>query len=357
MSKIKLIEDLTNAFGPSGFEGDVVEIGKKYTKDFHTEVDAMNNFYINFKNAEKKDFKILLDAHSDEVGFIVQNINDNGTISFVNVGGWINSNIPAHLVNIKNTQGEIVQGITGSKPPHFMTDEEKASGKLNLEDMFIDIGANSIEEVINDYKIEIGCPIAPAVEFKIDEKGLMRGKAFDNRLGCAAIVETMKRLNGKDLFVEVNGAFATQEEVGMRGARVTTNKIKPDLAIVFEGSPADDLYYPKNQAQGALGAGTQIRHMDISYIGNVDYINFAKEIAKENNIKYQSTVRRGGGTNAGVIHLAHGGVPVLVLGIPSRYVHTHYNYAMLDDFNRTVELAVKLIENLNEENVKRILKK
>ena len=359
MSKIELIRDLTNAFGPSGFEEDVLDSAKKYLNNFEVDTDSMNNLYAKLKGNKGKRYKILLDAHSDEVGFIVQSILDNGLLSFIKLGGWVKSNIPAHLVKIKNIRGEYIEGITSSKPPHFMTDDEIAQDKLSIETMYIDIGANSKEEVKEVYGIEVGCPVAPLVDFKYNEdQGLLRGKAFDNRLGCACIIEIMNRLNkSNNLNVDVIGSFAAQEEVGMRGARITSQKVKPDLAIVFEGTPADDMYLDPSQAQGVLGKGTQIRHMDESYIGNFPYIQYAKEIADKNNIKYQSAVRRGGSTNAGVIHLSNEGVPVLVLGVPSRYVHTHYNYAKIDDFDSTVELAVKLIEGLNDQIINKILKK
>ncbi|MDO5028313.1 MAG: M20/M25/M40 family metallo-hydrolase [Bacillota bacterium] len=358
MVDIKLIEDLTTAFGPSGFEDQLVEILKNYLQDFQLEVDPMSNLYASFKDQAKKEFTIQLDAHTDEVGFMVQSINDNGTMNFVGLGGWLPTNIPAHLVAIKKKNGDLVEGITGSTPPHFMAKEDRDKA-LTIESMFIDVGARSRQELIEDFGIEVGAPISPLVDFNFnEEKGLLRGKAFDNRLGCACIVETMKRLkDSTDLNLNVVGAFASQEEVGMRGAKITSQRIKPDLAIVFEGSPADDLYFPKNLAQGALGQGVQIRHLDQSYIGNVDFINLAKTIACDQGIKYQSAVRRAGSTNAGAIHLSEKGVPVLVLGIPSRYVHSHYNFALVEDFEATVNLAVKVIEALDQAAIKKILKK
>ncbi|WP_055078311.1 M42 family metallopeptidase [Lagierella massiliensis] len=358
MDKIKLIEELTTAFGPSGFEEDLLEILKKYLKNLDVENDSMNNVYAKYKNPEKKNFTVQLDAHTDEVGFMVQSVLDNGTLAIVPLGGWVLTNVPAHLVGIRNRDGKIIEGITGSTPPHFMTKEER-DRPLDIEKIFIDIGAMSYEEVIEDFKIEPGAPVAPIVDFRYDKThDLIRGKAFDNRLGCACIVETMNRLKDNDnLNVNLVGAFAAQEEVGMRGAKVTSQKVKPDLAIVFEGSPADDLYFAKKQAQGVLGAGVQIRHFDKSYIGNPEYIKLAKDLAEENNIIYQSAIRRAGSTNAGAIHLSNEGVPVLVLGVPSRFVHSHYNFARLSDFEAAVDLAIKVIENLNDENIKKILKK
>lgn len=359
MIDIELIRDLTDAFGPSGFEEDVVEVIKEYKEDLDLETDHMNNVFASLKSNRGDRIKILLDAHTDEVGFMVQSILDNGLIAFMALGGWVNSNIPAHLVKIKNSRGEYIEAITTSKPPHFMNDEERASDKLDIETMYIDVGASSRQEVEDYYGIQVGDPVAPLVDFKYDEDSqILRGKAFDNRLGCACILETMNRLEAnEDLQVDVIGGFASQEEVGMRGARVTSQRVQPDLAIVFEGSPADDVYYEAGIAQGALKEGVQIRHMDSSYISSPSFIAYAKELADRADIKYQSAVRRRGGTNAGAIHVQGDGVPVLVLGIPSRYVHTHYNYCALEDIEATIDLAVEVIENLRKESIDRILKR
>ena len=358
MVDLNLIKDLTNAFGPSGFEDDVVKVIKEYTKDFDVESDSMNNVFARLKSNTGKKPVILLDAHSDEVGFIVQHINSKGLLSILNIGGWVSTNIPAHSVKVKNSRGELITGIITSKPPHFMNDAERANDKLDSDNMYIDIGATSREEVVEVFGIQVGDPVMPDVTFQFNEKNeTLFGKAFDNRLGCVCIIETMKALLSKNLAVDVVGGFATQEEIGMRGAQITSQVVKPDLAIVFEGSPADDVYFNEFESQCALKKGTQIRHMDQSYITNPEYIKYAKALADKKGIKYQSAVRRRGSTNAGKIHLSHKAVPVLVLGIPSRYVHTHYNFCALEDVKATVDLAVEVIKNFNEESLNKIFKK
>lgn len=358
MVDLNLVRDLTNAFGPSGFEDDVVEVIKEYTNDFNVESDSMNNVFAGLKSNTGKKPVILLDAHSDEVGFIVQHITSKGLLSILNVGGWVNTNIPAHTVKVKNSRGEIITGIITSKPPHFMNDAERASDKLDLESIYIDVGATSRKEVVEEFGIQVGDPVMPDVTFQYNEKnGTLFGKAFDNRLGCVCIIETMKALIGENLAVDVVGGFASQEEVGMRGAQITSQVVAPDLAIVFEGSPADDIYFDEFESQCALKKGTQIRHMDQSYITNPEYIKYAKALADKKGIKYQSAVRRRGSTNAGKIHLSYKAVPVLVLGIPSRYVHTHYNFCALDDVKATVDLAVEVIKNFNEDSLNKIFKR
>ncbi len=351
MNSITLIESLSNANGAAGFEDEIVKIVKANKGNASIKVDSLMNTYLNLDKREKP-FTIMLDAHMDEVGFMVQFIDERGLIHFVPLGGWVAHNIPAHLVSIKNRDGKYVEGVVSSKPPHFMSQAEREAA-LSIDHLTIDVGALSREEVVNDFKIDVGAPIVPAVTFSYNEKNkIMRGKGFDNRLGCAAILKTMDNLKGEDLTVNVVGAFAVQEEVGLRGATVTSRTVKPDLAIVFEGTPADDSFASKYQAQSVLGQGPQIRHRDGSYIANHRFTQLAREIATKNNIPFQSAVRASGGTNAGQIHLSNKGVPVLVMAVPSRYIHTHYSYASSVDFENTVKLASEIIKSLNDNIVK-----
>jgi putative aminopeptidase FrvX len=143
----------------------------------------------------------------------------------------------------------------------------------------------------------------------------------------------------------------------MRGATVTAAQVQPDLAIVFEGSPADDFYYSREKAQCVLGKGVQIRCMDKSYITNPAFIGFAHELADKHGIPYQDAVRRGGSTDAGKISLSDRAVPTLVLGIPSRYVHSHYNFCQEKDIKATVDMAVEVIKNLNAETIAHLMRK
>lgn len=347
MKNINMIKDLSNCYGAPGFEDNVLELVDSYKENISYESDSTMNCYLNLEKRDPNKMTLMLDAHLDEVGFMVQSIDEKGLINFIPLGGWVVNNIPAHLVMVKTTEGNYVKGIVTSKPPHFMTEAEREK-KLEISDLQIDLGATSREEIINEFKIDIGAPIVPFVDFEYNEKnGIMMGKAFDNRLGCAAVIEILKQLQSEELSINIVGALAAQEEVGTRGVQITSNVIKPDLAIVFEGSPADDVYTDKYTMQSGLGHGPQIRHRDNSYVAHHKFIAFAKKVADSNNIKCQHTVRLSGGTNAGKIHLSNEGVPTLVLGIPTRYVHTHYGYASFKDFQDTVSLAIELIRNLN----------
>lgn len=347
MSTIEMIKELSNSYGAPGFEDDVLEVVKNYKGNLSYKRDSMMNCYLNTDKRDSGKMTIMLDAHLDEVGFMVQSIDEKGLLNFIPLGGWVTHNIPAHLVMVKNAEGQYIKGIVTSKPPHFMTAEEKKK-KVDIPDLQIDLGAVSRDEVINEFKIQVGAPVVPFVDFEYNEKNrIMMGKAFDNRLGCAAVIDTLKKLENEDLSINVIGALASQEEVGTRGAEVTSNTVKPDIAIVFEGTPADDIYTNKFTMQSGLNYGPQIRHRDSSYVSHHRFITFAQKIAKENNIICQDAVRLSGGTDAGKIHLAAGGVPTIVLGIPTRYVHTHYGYASFNDFENTVNLAVEIIKSLD----------
>lgn len=348
MDRIELIKKLSDAKGISGFEYDVLDIVSSELEPFYKiERDSMNNLYINNIEKEKRRKPIvMLEAHSDEVGFMVQSIEANGLLKFIPIGGWSSQQVQAHKVKVCSNKGKYISGIISSIPPHFL----KGDGKAELKDMFIDIGALSYEEA-KEMGIEIGAPVVPDVKCEyIEEKGLFLGKAFDDRAGCSIIVEIMKELkdNIDNLNVDVVGVLSSQEEVGTRGAVVSSQKVLPDLAIVLEAPPADDTFRNKYTSQGGINKGVQIRHIDPTMIANPKFVKFIKEIGKKYEIKYQETVRESGGTNAGKIHLENLGIPTVVLGIPVRYAHSHHNFISIFDYNETLKLVKFLLNELNE---------
>ena len=175
----------------------------------------------------------------------------------------------------------------------------------------------------------------------------MMGKAFDCRLGCCAIVSTLEALAGEKLNVDVVGAMSVQEEVGTRGAQVTANTIKPQVAIVFEGCPADDTFSSPAATQTRIKAGPYLRHIDARMITNPRFQRFALDLGEQLRIPVQDGVRTGGSTNGAPIHLSNGGVPCIVIGLPVRYIHTHYGIAAYADYANAVKLAVEVIHRLS----------
>lgn len=348
MDYLQMIADFSNAYGPSGFEDAVLDVARRYAPaDAKLEEDSLRNFYIRRAGNTGHRPVVQLDAHSDEVGFMVQAIRPNGTLKFLTLGGWVNSNIPAHKVRVRDRDGRWIPGITVAKPPHFMTAEEK-NRMPALEEMSIDVGASSLEEARDSFGIRVAAPVAPEVTFEYDEKhDLMMGKAFDNRLGCAAIQATLDLLGSEDLAVDVVGAMATQEEMGTRGASVTARRVKPDIAIVFEGCPADDTVVEPWLSQTAIHKGPMLRHIDARMITNPRFQRYALDLAESLGIPVQESVRSGGSTDGAPIHLSNLGVPCIVMGLPVRYIHSHYGIAALEDFRNGVRLAAEIIRRLD----------
>lgn len=353
MKHLDMIRDFSNANGVSGFEDEVLSVARKYAfSSLSLSEDRMRNFYL--RRAENTSARpvVQLDAHSDEVGFMVQAIKPDGTLQFITIGGWVNSNIPAHKVRVKTADGSYIPGVVAAKPPHFMSASEKGRTP-EVSEMSIDIGASSYDEAYNDFGIRIAAPVVPDVDFTYDEKhDLMIGKAFDCRLGCAAILATLDALKEEQLNVDVVGAMSVQEEVGCRGAKVTANTVKPDIAIVFEGCPADDTVQPGYLIQTALHKGPMLRHIDTSMITNPRYQKYALDLAGKLGIPVQESVRTGGSTNGSAIHLSGEGIPAIVIGLPVRYIHSHHGIASYSDFENAVRLAVQIIKTLNDDVIR-----
>jgi putative aminopeptidase FrvX len=290
----------------------------------------------------------MLDAHTDEVGFMVQRICPDGTLGFVPLGSWSPVCVPAHPVLVHTPKGYI-PGIIASKPPHYMTEAER-SALPKLTDLVIDVGAVSREDALTNFGVRIGEPVVPDTPFRyIENQDVLYGKAFDCRIGCAAQVAVLEALKGKSLAMDVVGVFSAQEEIGIRGARVTAKTVKPAVAVLFEGSPGDDTFGNPETAQTALKKGPMLRHIDAGMITNPRFQRFALGIGEELGLPVQQGVRTGGSTNGAGLHLSNQGLPVIVIGLPVRYIHTHCGFAAYQDFEHAVKLGIAIIERLTPE--------
>lgn len=349
MEHLKMIEELCNANGAPGFEDDVVVLGRKYGEGLaDISEDSLRNLYFSRKGNTGAKPVVMLDAHSDEVGFIVNGIKDNGTLKFTTLGGWVSSNIPAHTMLVRNEDGQWIRGIVAAKPAHFVSAAEKNAAP-NVSDMVIDVGACSKKELEEDYKIRFAAPVVPDVSFSYDEKkGLMTAKAFDDRIGCAAVIGALDALKDENLNVDVVGTWTAQEELSCRGMKVAANKVKPDVAIILEGSPADDSFVPASEQQCAMRKGPMIRHMDGGMLTNPRFQRLTLDIAKKHGIPVQEGLRTAGTTNASWVYTSGEGVPAIVIGVPVRYSHSHYGYCAVEDYEAAVNLAVEIIKALDE---------
>jgi endoglucanase len=305
---------------------------------------------------EREGPRVLVAGHMDEVGFLVQSLTMDGFLKFVPVGGWWPHTLLAQRVMVRTAEGRKVPGVIGSKPPHFLPESQKRQ-LMPIDQMFIDVGASSREEV-EELGIRIGDPVAPWVSFEpMARKGRYMAKAFDNRVGMAGAIQTGRSLAKAGHPNRLVVAGTVQEEVGLRGARTLARFARPDVAIILEGPPADDTPgFPKAESQGRLGGGVQIRAFDPSAIMNPRLVRFVEKTARAEGIRHQLTVRRSGGTDAGAVHLSGLGVPCVVLGVPARYIHSHNAVIDIDDYLQMVFLAEAVVKRLDAEAVGELVK-
>ena len=352
MKDIELIEKLCNARGASGFEDEVIAVAREYCAEFATfKEDSMRNLYIypNYNKGGRPE--VLLDAHSDEVGFMVQAIKPDGTLRFIPIGGWNEKSLPSSKVQIYTANGYI-SGVIAAMSPHLMTADQR-NAPVSYENLVIDIGANSAQQAV-DMGVEIGAPVVPLSAFEYDKKnGILFGKAFDDRLGVAAMLKCLKLLKDEDLNVDIVGVISSQEEVGERGITAAMYNVKPAAAICFEGCPADDTSAPSYMVQDALHGGVMLRYMDRTVICTPRFTSFARDMAKDKGIKVQMAVRSGGGNNGAYIISSNGATPVIVAGIPVRYIHTFNCIAAYEDIESCVRFGVELCKSLNKETIAR----
>jgi putative aminopeptidase FrvX len=348
---LKMIEELSNASGPAGFEHEVVATVKKYLPTKTTaKTDAMCNTFIRYQNEQASKPTLMLDAHLDEVGFIVQAVKPNGTIKFVPLGNWVPANVTAEKVRIKNRRGKWITGVVATKPPHFMNAAERKQ-PVEIENLVIDVGTINAQETKEKLQINTGCPIVPDVSWQyFADRDFMLGKAFDNRIGTAVILSVLNELQDKNLGVNLVGALAAQEEVGCRGAKVTIRQVKPQIAICIEGCPADDTFTPEWLIQTGFKRGPMLRDLDTTFIATPKFQEFAVKQAETNQIPYTRAVRTGGGIDGSQL-LYYEGIPTICIGIPVRYEHTHYSLVAYQDFAATVKLLEQIILKLDRSTI------
>lgn len=350
---VELVERLSNARGCSGFEDEVLDVAREFCAPFATlETNSLRCGFITPNNFSGTKPVVMLDAHGDEVGLMVKSIRDNGCLTFIQLGRFTKGVLGGEQVLVRTTDGSWIRGVVGIKPPHFMSAAEKAS---NAEpEMTIDVGATSREDAIENFHVGVGEPVVPATRFSWDEKNrVMFGKAFDCRVGVAAMLLALRELATMDLPFDVVAAISAQEEVGERGVAASVRRFGPKLCYMFEGCPADDTFGVEADMQARIKQGPMFRYADCCMITNPLYQRFVLGVAKEKGIPAQGAVREGGGTDGGVAHLMENGIPCVVSGVPSRYIHAGCAIASLDDVEAAAHLAVEAVSALTPEEAAR----
>ncbi len=347
---VSLLQELTEAHSVSGHEDEVRAIFVDELEE-SGELSADRNGSV-FCETGDEGPRVLVAGHMDEVGFMVQNITPEGYLQFVGIGGWWEHSLLSQRVEVLTRGGDKILGVIASRPPHFLPEAQRRQ-VMTIDQMFIDVGAESRRDVVENFGISLGDPVAPVSEFTaLTREDHFMAKAFDNRVGMAGTIQAGQILAQSAHPNRLILCGTVQEEVGLRGAKTAAVFAEPDVAIVLEGPPADDAPgFNRSECQGRLGGGVQIRLYDPSAITNPRLARLAIETARAEGIPHQVTVRRSGGTDAGSFHVANEGVPSIVLGVPARYIHSHNAIIDLNDYLQMVALTIALVRRLDEESV------
>lgn len=340
------LKKLSEAVGVSGHEDEVRQIVVDAIAGQVDEyrADSIGNIIAFKRGSGDSSLKVMVAAHMDEVGFMITHIEDSGLLRFAKVGGLDDRILPAKMVWIGDKK---VPGVIGVKPVH-LTEKSERNRPFKLDQLTIDVGASSKAEA--EKLVQRGDYAAFAAEFvALDPEGetwrTVRGKAFDDRAGCAALIELLATQYPFDLYA----AFTVQEEVGLRGARVAAFAIDPHLAFVLEGTAANEIPTKKDVSPSTrLGHGPAITLMDNSFIADRRLVRLLTDTAEEQGIPYQFKQPGIGGTDAGAIHRTREGVPSVTVAVPCRYIHSPTAILSLDDFDHTVQLMRESLLKLTE---------
>lgn len=295
--------------------------------------------------------RVMLVGHMDEIGFIITHITDDGFIKFLQLGGWWDQVLLGQRVIIKTRDGDVL-GVIGAKPPHLLPADERT--KLVVKkDMYIDIGATSKAEV-EAAGIRLGDAAVPDSAFAIlaNPKTYL-SKAFDNRVGCALVIEALRHFkaeggNPNDLY----GVQTVMEEIGLRGATTSARMVDPDVAIILESDIAGDVPGIKAEESSVkLGGGPTVMLYDLRLIPNLKLRNLVIDTAAELDIPLQFSAMYGGATDGGAIHVHGTGVPAVNIGVPARHIHSHGAIIHRDDYDHAVQLVTAVVARLDTATV------
>ncbi|CVK32705.1 M42 family metallopeptidase [Methanoculleus bourgensis] len=338
----ELLRKLSDAHGVSSREGNIRDIIRAELAGSVDEIteDVMGNL-IATKRGD--DFSIMLAAHMDEIGLMVQYIDEKGFIRVVSIGGWFGPVLYCQRVILHGKKGPVM-GVIGAKPPHVMKPEDRKK-EIKIEDMFIDVGAASEAEV-NDLGIEIGTPITIDREYTELAGNRVTGKALDNRVGVAMLIRALQQAKSPHT---IYGVFTVQEELGLKGAKVSAYTLNPNCAIATDVTiPGDHPGIEKKDASVEMGKGPVIELVSASGRGLMADLRVAtwlRETAEKNDIPYQLEVGTGGNTDATIIHLERGGIPSIPFAIATRYIHSPVEVVDTGDLEAGIRLLVEALKS------------
>lgn len=343
MSLNQILEKLSNACGVTGRENQVRDLLTQMLKPYADEIqiDRMENI-IAIKHGKPKALKIMLAAHMDEVGLMVKTITKDGFLQFSKIGGIDDRILPAQKI-VVNTKKAVYPGIIGSKPPHIQKEDERKK-IATYDELFIDVGAENREAAVG-MGVAIGDPVSFDVTYTQLGGERVMGKAFDNRAGCAVMVETMRLLKETDCSVFAVGTV--QEEVGLRGATTAAFGVDPDLALALDVTIAGDVPGVREfDTSVKIGNGPALTISDSGLITHPKILRWLLETGEEEKIPIQLESGLLGSTDAARISITRAGIPAGTISIPTRYIHSPAGILSLKDIENSSKLAAAAIEKI-----------
>jgi endoglucanase len=347
-----LLKELSEAAGPPGFEEDVRRIMVREMKPYAAKItyDGMGSA-IAEQGASGP--RIMLDAHMDELGGVVRRATPDGFLSMQMLGGWLDQALPDQRWIVLGAKGP-VRGVTGIRDVHYTPAEERTR-VIPRDQLLIDVGAKSAAELAA-MGVGPGDPVVPDSAFEVlNGTRNYLGKAWDDRVGCAVVVEALRRLAASGHPNRLFVAATTQEEVGLRGAHTAADVIRPDIGISIEGGvTGDSPGGHADESQARLGAGPGLFLYDSSELPNRRLVALVKETAAKIGAPLQFDVAQGYGDDSAEIQKSNGGVPTVNLVVPVRYTHAHNGVMNRDDFDHLVDIVVALIQRLDAPTVAKL---
>ncbi len=347
----QLLQRLADAPGPPGYEDPVRAIMVAEMKPLSAtplRYDGMGSVVAQLGATGPK---IMVDAHMDELGGMVRRIAPNGQLTMQMLGGWLDQALVDQRWVILGSKGP-VEAVTGIRDIHVATPAER-NEVIPRNNIFLDTGARTPAEVAA-LGIQPGDPVVPDAPFKLLAGNNYLGKAWDDRIGCAVLLEAMQRLAKLPHPNQIFFVATTQEEIGLRGARTAANLVRPDLGFALEGGIANDQGGHPEETQAHLGGGPGIFLYDSSAIPNRKLVRFVEDTAHANNIPLQLDLVQGYGDDSAEIQESGTGAPTVNIVTPVRYTHAHNGVVNRVDFDRTVDLLVSLLQHLDQPTVEHI---
>lgn len=348
----QLIKDLTELQGISGDEGRVRNYLRKEMTPLVDEIhqSPLGNLFGVKYSQDYQAPRLMVASHMDEVGFMVAQITENGMLRVQPIGGWNTYAISAQRYTLQTKKGDYVC-VSSAVAPHLLRGKEGANN-LKASDILFDAGFMSKEEAL-EYGVRPGDSIVPQTETVLTANGKnMIAKAWDNRYGCAVMLEMLKGVKDLQLASTLIAGASVQEEVGLRGIKGAMHQFQPDLFLAVDCSPANDLDGVADK-QGVLGQGFLLRMQDPGHITHKGLRDYLLDTAQTHNIPYQYYFSQGG-TDAGAAHTMNAGIPSGVIGVPGRYIHGHQTLFNIADYEAAREMLTVIVKTFDRTTLESI---